>query len=246
MKLGAQLYTVREFTKDLDGISESLKKIADIGYTTVQVSGTCPYDGEWLKTELDKNGLECVLTHYPPKFMLPDLDATISKHKAFGCHRIGLGHYDLENNTPQDFYNEFGPVAKKFKENGCKFYYHNHFIEFKKLDGKTYLEHICENFPEDELGIILDTYWVQKSGADPIEWIGKLSGKVDCVHFKDMKFNGDMAVIGEGNMNFKGIIDACERAGTEYILVEQDDCYGENPFDCLKRSYDYLASLGLK
>ena len=27
----------------------------------------------------------------------------------------------------------------------------------------------------------------------------------------------------------------------EYMLVEQDDCGGENPFDCLKRSYEYLT-----
>lgn len=246
MKLGAQLYTVREFTKDLDGISESLKKIADIGYTTVQVSGTCPYEGEWLREELEKNGLECVLTHYPPKLMLPDLSATMAKHAAFGCRRIGLGHYDLENRTLEDFYEEYLPVAKTFKDNGFKFYYHNHFNEFRIRDGKTYLEHICEAFSEDLLGIILDTYWVQKSGADPIMWIERLAGRVDCVHFKDMKFNGDMAVVGEGNMNFDGIVSACEKVGTEYALVEQDDCYGEDPFDCLKRSYAYLSSMGLK
>ena len=37
MKIGAQLYTVRDFCKTLDGFSETLKKVADIGYTTVQV-----------------------------------------------------------------------------------------------------------------------------------------------------------------------------------------------------------------
>ena len=42
MKIGAQLFTVRDFTKTLDDFAETLKKIADIGYTTVQVSGTCP------------------------------------------------------------------------------------------------------------------------------------------------------------------------------------------------------------
>ena len=49
MKIGAQMYTVREFAKNLDDFSETLKKIADIGYTTVQVSGTCPYEAEWLR-----------------------------------------------------------------------------------------------------------------------------------------------------------------------------------------------------
>ena len=44
MEIGAQLYTVREFCGNLDDFSESLKKIAQIGYRYVQVSGTCAYD----------------------------------------------------------------------------------------------------------------------------------------------------------------------------------------------------------
>ena len=56
MKIGAQLFTVHDFCKDLDSFAESLKKVADIGYKTVQVSGTCAYEPEWLKEELKKNG----------------------------------------------------------------------------------------------------------------------------------------------------------------------------------------------
>ena len=59
------MYTVRDFCKDTKGLAETLKRIADIGYKTVQVSGTCPFDAEWLRNELDKNGLECVITHTP-------------------------------------------------------------------------------------------------------------------------------------------------------------------------------------
>ena len=46
-------------------------------------------------------------------------------------------------------------------------------------------------------------------------------------------------------MNFEKIIAAAERADGKYLLVEQDECYEEDPFDCLKKSYDYLTSLGL-
>lgn len=44
MVIGAQFYTLREFCKDLDSFALSLRKVADIGYTTVQISGTCQYD----------------------------------------------------------------------------------------------------------------------------------------------------------------------------------------------------------
>lgn len=72
MRIGAQLYTVREHCKTLEDFALSLKKVADIGYTTVQVSGTCAFDPAWLKAELDKNGLECVLTHTAPTRLKED------------------------------------------------------------------------------------------------------------------------------------------------------------------------------
>ena len=52
--------------------------------------------------------------------------------------------------------------------------------------------------------------------------------------------------VGEGNINFAAVTEACRDAGAEYLLVEQDDCNGEDPFDCLKRSYLNLRALGLE
>ena len=60
MEIGAQLFTVNAFCKDLDGFAESLKRIADIGYKYVQVSGTCDFDPQWLNEQLRSNGLKCV------------------------------------------------------------------------------------------------------------------------------------------------------------------------------------------
>ena len=54
-----------------------------------------------------------------------------------------------------------------------------------------------------------------------------------------------MAPVGEGNINFDAVLYACESAGTEYLLAEQDDCYGEDPFDCLARSYKFLKAAGI-
>ena len=42
MKIGAQMFTTRATCQTLEGFADTLKRIADIGYTTVQVSGTCP------------------------------------------------------------------------------------------------------------------------------------------------------------------------------------------------------------
>lgn len=42
------------------------------------------------------------------------------------------------------------------------------------------------------------------------------------------------AEVGEGSLDMKGIIEAGLESGSQYFLVEQDDLYGRDPFDCLK------------
>lgn len=250
METGAQLFTIRDYCKNLDDFSESLKKIADIGYKNVQVSGTCEFEAEWLKNELKKNGLKCVVTHNSPERLTGETAKIASEHDVFGCKYVGLGWYgfddEKERKCLEDFIKAYKPVAKRLKQYGKLFMYHNHSTEFKKTDGRVILEHLAEAFDNDEMGFIVDTYWVQNGGGDPAQWIETLSGRAPCIHLKDYAYGAKMAVIGEGNINFERVFEKAESAGTEYMLVEQDDCNGENPFECLKRSYEFLKSRGFE
>ena len=254
MKIGAQLYTVRDHCKTLEDFAETLKKIADIGYTTVQVSGTCAYDPQWLKEQLDKNGLKCVLTHIPEAKLREDIETVCQNHKIFGAGRVGLGEYKLPGEDLATEYAKFvelyKPVVKAIRDNGLYFMYHNHDQEFQHLNGKPILEHMAEDFAPDEMGFTLDTFWVQAGGGSPVEWIERLKGRLPCIHLKDYafargEFMNHIAPVGEGNINFVPIIRAAADAGTEYLLVEQDECHGQDPFDCLTRSYQNLRALGL-
>lgn len=250
MKIGAQMYTVRNATQNLEDLSTTLKRIADIGYTTVQVSGVCPYEPQWMRDELKKAGLQCVITH-PNTEDFFDAKKIVNDHKVYDCKYIGLGSmpggahaYDKVD----EFIEKFVPVAKAIKDEGAYMMYHNHHYEFSKLGGERVLDKIINAFPADTLGFTLDTYWVQVGGGDPAAWLEKLKGRVPCIHLKDLvmeKIEQKMAPVGHGNMNFERIIASAEKAGTEYLLVEQDYCYDEDPFVCLEKSYKYLKSLGL-
>lgn len=102
----------------------------------------------------------------------------------------------------------------------------------------------------DSVDFELDVYWVQAGGADPVQWIRKMDGRMKVVHFKDMIVTPDrkqrFSEVGEGNMNFRRIIQACEDIGVEWAAVEQDDCYDRNPFESLQISFANLAKLGAK
>lgn len=249
MQLGAQMFTVREFTQTTESLAETLRRIADIGYHTVQISATCPFEPEWMRDRLTENGLSCVLTHTPVPRLIGETATVAREHAVFGCDRVGLGWYSFDEtkgDTYAKFKETFLPVAKALHGAGKLFMYHNHDQEFKRLDGKLILEYIMEDFPAEILGFTLDTFWVQAGGGDPAQWLEKLAGRIPCIHLKDYAYGRKMAVVGEGNINFDRVFEKAEAGGTEYLLVEQDDCNGEDPFECLRRSYAYLKSCGFE
>ncbi len=248
MQIGAQFYTVREKCQNLEDFALTLRQVADIGYRTVQISGTCPYDAAWLKEQLDKNGLKCVLTHIPVPRLTGETAQVIADHFVFDCPHIGLGWYafneEKEDESYAHFLDTFVPVAEKIHAGGRYFMYHNHDQEFKRTGGQLVLEKLAQDIPAEKMGFTLDTFWVQAGGGDPAQWIGKLAGRVPVIHLKDYAYGRKMAAVGEGNINFDRVFTEAEKAGTKYMLVEQDDCNGEDPIDCLRRSYEYLKACG--
>lgn len=252
MIVGAQLYTVTKFCQTTEDLFETLKRVADMGYRSVQLSGVCEYDPARMDEELKKNGLICALTHTDPQKILDDADKVCRDHLAIGCKNVGIGMMPggVNETSYADFKEKFTAPIQKIHENGLKFYYHNHHYEFSRCsDGRLLIDHICEDFPAELLNFTLDTYWVQFGGCNPVDWMYKLKGRLECIHLKDLAIVGKeqrMAPVGSGNLNFEKILEAAEAVGTEHVLVEQDKSYDDDPFDCLKKSLDYLRALGLQ
>ena len=182
MKIGAQLFTVRDFCKNTDDFAQTLSKIANIGYKYVQVSGTCAFEAEWLKKELAKNGLECALTHTPKDRLISSTEDVICDHKVFDCKYIGLGYHKFSEDIAgyNDFVKTYHPIAKKIADGERYFMYHNHASEFIKFEGKTILEHMAEDFSSEHMGFTVDCYWVQVGGADPAD--GRRSARSKAAH----------------------------------------------------------------
>ena len=251
MKIGAQLYTVSRQCQTLEGFAESLAKVADIGYKAVQVSGVCPYEPEWLKEQLDKNGLVCELTH-PSMDEICNPDKTVAEHNVYGCKYIGVSIMPQKNRDSiehaGEFCDRFADASKRIKLLGSHLMYHNHAFEYADLGGERIMDYIINRFPAEDLGITLDTYWVEYAGVDVLGEIKRLSGRIPRIHLKDMEILEDgtkrYAPVGSGVMNFDKICAAAVEAGTEYAFVEQDNCFGKDPFECLKNSLEYLKSIG--
>ncbi len=252
MKLGAQMFTLREYAQTAKDLDYSLGKVAEMGYQTVQLSAIGPIAPQVVKELCVKHGLEIVLTHTDPNRILNDTEAVIREHDLYGCRYIGIGMMPQKYRSPhwlEHFVQDYREPAQKIAAAGKLLMYHNHNLEFQKFNGKLVLETLMEAFAPEEMGFTIDTYWVQMGGGDICQWLKKLQGRTPCVHLKDMAVSGMepiMAPVGEGNLDFPKILHTLEElGGVEYLLVEQDICQG-SPFDCLQRSYENLAALGCR
>ena len=250
--VGAQLYTVREFTRDLPGIAASLKKVADIGYTAVQISGFGPADPKEVAKLCEDNGLQVASTHRSWEAFLNDLDTEIEIHKLWKCDHPAIGGLPGEYHTPEGlkrFLDELAPIAEKLAAEGMDFSYHNHNHELVKFGGKTWLAMLYEQAPPEMLKAEIDTYWIQAGGGDPAAWVRMCAGREPLLHLKDFAMGPGreqrFAEIGEGNMNWPAIMEAAQEGGVEWYLVEQDRCYERDPFESLAISYRNLKAMGL-
>lgn len=248
--IAAQMYTVREFTKTPEGLAESLRKVKELGYEAVQLSGHGPIAPEELKNILDDVGIKVVATHIPYERLRDETDAVIAEHKLWGCDFVAIGGLPQEYRNRDGYYRfakEASEVAKKLKEGGLTFGYHNHSFELEKFDGRTALEILYEESDPEVFTSELDTYWIQHGGGDPAQWIRKLKGRAHVVHFKDMVVIDNkptFAEIGEGNLNWPSIIEACKEAGVKWYIVEQDICQ-RDPFESLGISFKNMKKMGL-
>ena len=61
-RIGAQYFTIRKEVKTLEDFELACKKVSDIGYKVVQISGM-PLKAKEMREVLDKYNLEVATTH---------------------------------------------------------------------------------------------------------------------------------------------------------------------------------------
>lgn len=266
--VGIQLYGVRKAMEaDFEG---TLKAVADMGYEYVEFAGYYGHTAEEIKGLLDKYGLKCISVHQGLDFYDQNPDAAAEFLKSFGVKYSVIPWYGVEKLAGSDAWKasaeRFKSVGEVLKAHGMKLGYHNHDFEFEKHDGKYLHDYIFEEVG-DLIDPELDTCWVHYAGINPADKIREFSGRVEIVHLKDFickELGGGPAYdlidnsgkglgkksredngfqfrpLGQGRQNFAEILEACEQAGTEIVIVEQDQTYDLPELEAAKISRDYL------
>ncbi len=248
----AQMYTCRDFTNTLEELDETFGKLAGIGYEAVQLSaiGT-EHTAEQMRDLLDSHGLIACATHTGFADLRDNPEEQVEYHEVINCKYTATGGWEKDLASEADwiaFAREANEVGRRLKSLGLSYGYHNHSHEFEKFGERTAMEILFEESDPDCVFAELDTYWVQHGGASPVVWINKLADRLPLLHLKDMAMRGRQqlyAEVGEGNLDWEGIIAAAQSAGVKWYIVEQDICQ-RDPFESLAISFNNMKAMGLE
>ena len=201
-----------------------------------------------------------------------DFKKIVADCKALDCDMLRIGAMPMDARfsyeASLDFAKKADEYACRLKEEGIDLYYHNHHFEFARFNGQFLMDIIREN--TKQLGFELDIHWIYRGGLDPVAFINRCAGRIRLLHLKDYRVvpmtvpeGADLstpegmakvyaqmsnivqfAEVGEGTLDIPACIQAGLNGGSEYFLVEQDMCYGRDPFESLKISHDNLVKMG--
>ncbi len=243
--IALQLYSVRDdCAKDL---SLTLQAVAQMGYEGVEFAGYYDRTAEELRGMCDDLELKIVGTHTGINTLLGDeLEKTVAFNKTLGNPYLivpGLpGEYSNSKEAWLKTAKIFNEIAEKVADQGMFTGYHNHTGEFQEMDGEMPWDIFCSN-TDDSVVTQIDTGHVLRAGADNVTYIERYPGRSKLVHIKEFSATNDKAVIGEGDIPWDDVFNACETVGgTEWYIVEQES-YAYPPIECAERCIEGLRRM---
>lgn len=265
--VAVQVYSVRDdAAADFRG---TLEKIKAMGYDGVEFAGLYDHSPADVKAMCEEIGLVPISAHVALADLLKDPIGVLSQYAEIGCKYVVVP-YLISSHRPE--HPNF-PYVVKFihilceaaKSLGLQMLYHNHDFEFLEVDGKYALEVLYESIPADLLQSELDTCWVNVGGEVPADYVRKFAGRAPVVHLKD--YTGEKTEnmyeligmakkprrpegfefrpLGSGVQDIPAILKASEDAGSEWVVVEQDEpSMGLTRMESIEKSIKYLRSIG--
>ncbi len=243
--IALQLYTLRDQAKeDFVGM---LREVAAAGYEAVEFAGYGGMDAPALRALIDELGLRAVSSHVGYQRFTQEPEAVIGELQTLGCS------YAVVPGLPQEVRNaesvpglveQFNAWGAQCRAAGLRYGYHNHAWEFEPLGDSTMFDLIAEGTDPGLVDLQIDVFWALVGGRDPVALVEALSGRVPTLHAKEMARAGEEldTTVGDGVTDWAGILPAATAAGTEWLIVEQEDDIA-NAYRDIRRSLANLRGM---
>ena len=253
MKLGAQVYSVRNRIKTPEGYFQVMAELKSRGYETIQHAGTALTDPYLLRDLTQQAGLRQICPNIDAAPLLEDPDKLIETVRILGCDSVMLPYI-----TPDEFasldsflaaWAPLEPAVRKLLDAGITPAYHNHDFDVAPMTGwdGSFVEWLLENRPG--WNFILDVCWAQYAQADVENLMEKIGNRMDSVHFKDYTGINSrhlpvFCACGRGRVDLARYAEKVKELGIVDVIVEQDNALNyPNPMGQMAESAAYVRKL---
>lgn len=237
-----QLYSLRDaLEKDFEA---TVRSVAAMGYVGVEPYAGMPGGLSFAAELFQELQLELCNSHVP----FPDganLDAALAEAEAFGLSRLAVAYLPETDFATLDAVKRvcerLNRASETMQASNLRLGYHNHWWEYKELDGQATLDLMLAEL-DDAVFLEIDTYWAQVGGLDAVEVVKRAGPRAPLIHLKDGSLNLDdnMTAVGAGKMPVPEIVAATAETA-QWHIVEIDRCDG-NMLQAVRDSYSYLTS----
>jgi len=240
---GVQLYTVRDSMAT--DVEKTLQAIAGIGYREVEFAGYFTRSAAEIREMLARYGLTSPSSHVNGETVQVDPNPFVELSAEVGHDYVTIAYMQPENRQTVDDYKRWADVANRLGEacrkNGMRAAYHNHDFEFQPIDGVVPFDILLTETDANLLEFEVDFFWVAEAGRDIREVLAMAPDRMTMSHIKDRNVAGHMVSVGDGEIDFAGILSDPVGASIKHCFVEHDN--PPDPFRSVAASHYVLKSI---
>lgn len=253
LRVGLELYSMR---KELDrSVPGALSVVRRLGFTEVEVAMLHGWSANEFAAALKAAGLKATSMAAGYEDLQTKLDLVNERAEEFLAKWVVLAWIPLSEDFTAEIakrvareMNEWGELLGK---NGRRLAYHPHGYEFRpEVNGSAFDVLLKETNPKTVF-FEVDTFWAEMAGQSCAQLIKRLGSRVRLLHLKDLRrgvqtgFTGtaadeDSVALGDGVIDWRGVLAAARRAGVERYFIEDDSPLVEKQ---VPRSLQFLASM---
>jgi sugar phosphate isomerase/epimerase len=244
--IGTQLWCVRlQLAKDIPG---TLKALGAMGYQAVELENAFGKSGAEWKTHLAAANLKaCGFHHTLAELQADKLAATVEFNQAIGNRNLIIRSLAPDVYKSADLLkktaDQVNEVALRLKPHQMRVGYHNHMLDFNRIDGEYWWNRFADQTTKDVI-LQFDTGNASEmEGVTPQSLITRNAGRTISMHVKPFSKKDPNAYLGADELDWPGIMTAAETVGgIEWYIIEYER-EGVPPLESLKANLERFKKL---
>ncbi|MBS1600431.1 MAG: sugar phosphate isomerase/epimerase [Bacteroidetes bacterium] len=232
--IGFQTYPFRDtIGKDFKNVLKMMKgegyqyleMCSPPGYKDDGFAALASLKGTEMRRIINDAGLTCPSCHFTFTELKDKLDDRIAWAKDLGLKVMVCQSFWLPKTATLKDYRDacdtLNKIAEKIKKAGLQTAFHNHEMEFEKIDGVLIYDAMMEQFDPSLVTMQFQTE-VINLGYKAADYFKKYPGRFVASHLSDWTTDKKEVAIGKGVIDWKEYFAAASTGGVKYFYVEMD------------------------